>query len=454
MHDSVILQEFPKENRIIIDWVSFTTRLHTVSDIIRLLRLENVPFEILVGSKGKRYRYYFGGISIHYDEIQMDVITGDYVWLEMSGQGCRTFETHGNGNYQALFDAAIENPKEVHLTRLDVAFDDMTGVFDIDLLCDETRLENYTSFLKKYQSIYSNAGNTVYLGSRTSNLLIRIYDKAQERGYDKNEKHWIRCELQIKDENALGFIKKLQDKSISEVYRGVLKHYLLYREPSETDSNKRRWKIREWWDKFLDDAISMSIWAKPGVLYNLSVCEKYVLTQPASSIKTLIEIHGKNAFIEMIERVPPSKNPKYRRLKMEYEQNKRLKSTHSALNKLVLDVTEDEIWYFEDLRQCLNTLLHVAHNRPIYIDKKKNEPFDEIISRIEKLRDIKIPSYERYKTLDSDDSLEKTSESDVTFAEIHKSVVEKARQSKEEYRAAKSLEYLRRNGLDIIDKKE
>lgn len=453
--------DFPKENRIIIDWVSFTTRLHTVSDLVQLLGLTDVPFEDLAGSKGKKHRYHFGGISIHADEIQNKVLTGDYIWLEMSGQGCRTFETHGNGNYNLLFYAAINYPSEIHLTRLDVAFDDMTGVLDINVLCDETRLENYTSLLQKYQSIYSNAGNTVYFGSRLSKTLIRIYDKAKERGYDDTV-HWIRCELQLKDSNALGFAKKMKEIPITDVYRGVIRKYLQYRTPSETDSNKARWEIRDWWNRFLDYSIPMSVWQKPGVIYNLHVCEKYVLSQPVGSIKTLIKIYGKEAFVSMIENAPPSKNPKYKRLISEYEENKKHHKQSSAFNKLVSGIGDDESWFINDLRQSLNNLLYVANHVPdslketIYVDGKlkyKHEEFNRILSNIRDLRDLKLPSCDYMEKLDNDQFLEEPiNDGPDPFKAIQDSVEEKAKQRQEEYERARAAAYLRAHGLNVSNK--
>ena len=451
--------DFPKENRIIIDWVSFTTRLHTVSDIIKLLGLTNVPFEDLLGSRGKKHRYHFGGISIHADDIQNNVLTGDYIWLEMSGQGCRTFETHGNGNYNLLFDAAISYPTEIHLTRLDVAFDDMTGVLDINHLCDETRLGNYTSLLQKYESIYSNAGNTVYFGSKMSKTLIRIYDKAMQRGYDNKEVHWIRCELQLKDVNALGFVKKIKDTPIPDVYRGVMRKYLQYRIPSDTDTNKARWDICEWWNRFLDYSIPMSIWEKPGVVYNLHVCEKYVLSQPVGSIKTLIKIYGKEAFVSMIENAPPSKNPKYRRLISEYEENKKHHKQSSALNKLVSGIGDDEALFINDLRQSLYNLLYVANNVPeslkefVYVDgrlKYKHVEFNRILSDIRELRHIKLPSFDYMEELDNDQFLEEPiNDGPDPYKSIQDSVEEKAKQRHEEYERARAAAYLRNHGLNV-----
>lgn len=46
--------------------------------------------------------------------------------------GCRAFESFGSGNYEALFDGAHLEPEDVHTTRLNIAFDDHSGLLDID----------------------------------------------------------------------------------------------------------------------------------------------------------------------------------------------------------------------------------------------------------------------------------------------------------------------------------
>ena len=343
MHNSDKTPDFPKENRIIFDWVSFTTRNHSVADLVDLLDLRNCPFETVHGSKGFMYRQYFSGISIHFNENELQQ-SGNFIWLEMSGQGCRSFETYGNGDYEKLFSLVRSDPLNIHITRLDIAFDDMTGVFDIDLICDTVRAENFVSRTSTYQSIYSNAGNAVYFGSKKSNVFIRIYDKASERGYDGKSYHWVRCELQLKDVNAKGFVDKLANKDLRDLYLGVLKNYLSFRVPTN-DSNKRRWPEAEWWSRFLDDAVRTSVWSKPGVEYNLSACEKYVLTQPIGSIKTLIEIFGKEAFFEMIRQAPHPKNPKYKQLIAQVFAETKLNSAETTVDKFIEleDVNEIEL---------------------------------------------------------------------------------------------------------------
>ena len=306
-------------NRILIDWVSFTSKIHSVSDIVDLIGLRGSPFETVVGSKGFSHRMYWNGISIHYCENKENLNFG-WVWLEMSGQGCRTFETHGNGKYENIFSECLYNPDACRLTRLDVAYDDSKGVLDIDQICDQTRQEHFTTRSKVHEVIYSNKGNAVYFGSKSSNILIRFYDKAKERGYTKDQiDHWIRCEVQMKDENALGFVQKLDEHSLQELYSGVLRNYLSFKDENESDSNKRRWPESQWWAQFLDGAVPISVYSKPGVDYNLSACERYVYSQPVGSLQTLIKIHGAPAVVAAIMSCPPPKNPKYQRLIADYE---------------------------------------------------------------------------------------------------------------------------------------
>ena len=46
--------------------------------------------------------------------------------------GCRAFESFGSGNYKAPFNEARLAPEDIHLTRLDIAFDHHSGLLDID----------------------------------------------------------------------------------------------------------------------------------------------------------------------------------------------------------------------------------------------------------------------------------------------------------------------------------
>lgn len=348
MQYSEKIPDFPKENRIIYDWLSFTTRKHSVFELINLLKLDGCPFETVRGSKGFMWRQYYGGISIHYNESEL-TSAGDFIWLEMSGQGCRSFESYGSGDYEELFSLVRSDPSNIHLTRLDIAFDDMTGVFDIYNICDEVRAEHFVARTNTYQAVYSNNGNAVYFGSKKSNVFIRIYDKASERGYDGNKFHWVRMELQLKDINAKGFVDKLENQDLKMLYLGVIKNYISFRTPTD-DSNKRRWPEPDWWKSLLDDAVRISVWSKPGTDYNLSACERYVFTQPIGSIKTLIEIFGKEAFLEMVRKAPTPKNPKYKQLIAQAFAQTKFNSEETTVDKLVELINPDELEFLMEMK--------------------------------------------------------------------------------------------------------
>ena len=370
--------EFPRENRLIFDWVSFSTRIHEPGEIMNLLGMRDCPWEILTSGNGYTHRHHFGGVSISFVDGDMSHVGGFYL-LDMSGKGCRTFETYGHGDYDVLFNLVRNEegkPKvlqDVRLTRLDVAYDDLTGVLNIDQICDKTRLGEFVSRIQRYESIYGSKGNSVNFGSKGSNVFIRIYDKARERGFTDG-RHWIRCELQIRKENACGFVNKLARIELSELYTGVLKNYLSFREVNENDSNKRRWEESPWWTEFLDHARAISIVEKPGVIYNLSACEKYVLTQPVGSIKTLIQIFGPDEFIEMIRNAPNPKNPKYKRLINQVEMERARQESLPGDEFVEID-SDDCLIEMAELRDELRTdLLSIdrdARGKALALRKKK-----------------------------------------------------------------------------------
>ena len=65
---------------------------------------------------------------------------------------------------------------------------------------------------------------------------------------------------------------------------------------------------------FIDEAEKISVYSKPGVIYNLEACEMYVMTQPLGALKTLFTIFGEEKFTKIIDDAPLPKNPKYQRL--------------------------------------------------------------------------------------------------------------------------------------------
>lgn len=294
-------------NKVIYDALSITSKIHSIFDFIDMLGLNNASWTNVKGAHGYQDRLYFESISIHYngsDDMG--------IWLEMMGQGCRAFETYGHGNYEALFDEVLSNPNDMKITRLDVAYDDTDGLLNINQLCADTENQEYVSKFNAWKVTRGSEGNSLVLGSPQSEVLLRIYDKAMERGFTDG-RHWIRVEIQLRRSRALSFVKYGTD--IGAKFSGVIRNYVRYVQPDDTDSNKWRWPEKEYWSRFLGDAEKISIYEKPGTEYNLSNLENYVIKQAGNAIDAFIDILGEDEFRNQLKKRGTAPNPKYEHLK-------------------------------------------------------------------------------------------------------------------------------------------
>ena len=55
-----------RENSILIDWLSFTSKIHSPEEIISLLGMDGCGWEVINGMHGYQERLYYESISIHY----------------------------------------------------------------------------------------------------------------------------------------------------------------------------------------------------------------------------------------------------------------------------------------------------------------------------------------------------------------------------------------------------
>ncbi|MBQ7783294.1 MAG: replication initiation factor domain-containing protein [Oscillospiraceae bacterium] len=217
----------------------------------------------------------------------------------------------------------------MNLSRLDVAYDDFDGLLNITTILNETLCNGYDAstgrlnqgnFVSRFSDFDVNLGSkgvSCYYGSKSSDVRIRIYDKKAERKRDDID-HWVRCELQLRGANAIGFAKLGGD--ICKNYFDVLNNYVRFVTPSTTDSNKRRWQTADWWDKFLQSYDSVSIFSRPGVDYNIMSLNNYVFGQCVGAVKTMIDIIGVGNFFKQLRSSSVGKqlNPKYKDLKNQY----------------------------------------------------------------------------------------------------------------------------------------
>lgn len=292
-----------EENIILYDWLSFTCKCSDPYLFVDYLGMTNVPWEISKGARGYRQRLYFNCISIHYDGRE-DM----GVWCEMSGQGCRAFESLSqlSGKWDDLFKTIIS--QRMNITRLDVAYDDHIGLLDINQVIQDTRAQEYVSKSDYWEVLESSKGQSLQIGSPQSDVLIRIYDKAAER-HCSSDTHWIRVELQLRRDRAIKFTEL--PLTIGQSFAGVVVNYLRYVEPQDFDSNKWRWPIKPYWGELLCNADAISIYQAPGMEYNLDRCQKYVIKQAGNAIDAYIQIVGLPQFLDDLKHRNTQRNPKY-----------------------------------------------------------------------------------------------------------------------------------------------
>lgn len=243
----------------LIDWCSFTMPGNDLEDVKFVSeQILKIPFAELIsipkGGNGYKSQLRFGDIAIFYDgQPEMGI------HVCMTGQGCRQYEARFGNIWKELFKFVFNI--NGHFARLDTALDDYRGRFTVRDIADKVRRREVSTYFRgKPQIIEShdlqsepgkNDGESVYFGSGQSDLRIRFYNKAVEQGVNYP---WVRVETQCRNERADIMAKMIMcggDEELGKIVSGVLRHYVNFLEPSETDTNKARWVVSSWWSEFL-----------------------------------------------------------------------------------------------------------------------------------------------------------------------------------------------------------
>lgn len=315
-------------NKILFDYFSFTIKNSDVEDVIEMLGLDNIHFVDNYGTKGYLHRYYFDGISIMFGGREE-------VWCEMTGQGCRNYESHGNNNWFELAYRVLTN-ENAHMTRLDIAYDDFNGLLDFDAIQKDIFSGNWVSKATELHVTYDVrrsgiSGLCCMAGERKCNICCRIYDKAAERNRKDEIPHWIRCELQLRHKHADQFLSYLLCDNFTELfgeevddilrldylYFAVLNHYLRFIDKdANNDSNVWRKPFSKHWEKFATQYtdLRLSLYATPGVDYNFIRLRHTAEDQYGGLFYTYVSIYGVDKLLDETKKKAPYLNKKYKSL--------------------------------------------------------------------------------------------------------------------------------------------
>lgn len=277
---------------IVIDWLQFTTKeTNPLNVIITLLRLDVKDFvELKKGKMGYKRQWHSDNIFILFDGNQkLGEEMGTHVII--TGKGCRIYEN--NNSLTDLIDRV--NEYNCKVTRIDLAIDDREGnVIVLDKILEDVREGNTISKWKNSLELTQRElrtgkinGQTINLGSRSSEVFLRIYNKSmqlQEKG------NWTRMEIEVKGKKATQLQKIISKEPIGPITKKLINNYIRIVEPGK-DKNRSRWKTKSYWEKIINTTEKLSL-SKKAEERTLKEMEDWIERQVSATLATIVHAHG------------------------------------------------------------------------------------------------------------------------------------------------------------------
>lgn len=324
------------DNRFIVDWLSFTTKIDSLDSIIKALGLSHITFLPVGGFYGYQEALLFDGIRIHFNgRDDMGIL------VEMSGKGCRLFETYNTiGGFNAVFDLILDN--EYNCSRIDVAYDDFKDIFPLVEFKKDVEQRNHISRFTTFKITQSLSdkfdGLNVELGSKKSEIMFRFYDKKaeqQSKGNVVESATWVRAEMQLRGDRALKFISLYNGENLGDLFCGVLLNYYRVIIPG-TNAVKSRCQVADYWKTLINNAVKVKLFTPVGSEYTILNLENFVLKQAGGAIDTYSKIVGVDGMMKKLEDMTRAENKNYVRILHEHKQQAELSRKNKEINDTVV----------------------------------------------------------------------------------------------------------------------
>lgn len=147
-------------------------------------------------------------------------------------------------------------------------------------------------------------GHTIYLGSRTSEIMFRIYDKKLEQNSksdcDTIDNPWVRWEIELhKDRACAVALYLISGNNLSNAVIGILANYLrLIERDNERNS---RCSTSDKWNDFICGISKLSLYQRSPEK-TLEEKKEWLIKQVAPTISAIYRIDGDLSFIyDLIE---------------------------------------------------------------------------------------------------------------------------------------------------------
>lgn len=330
-----LFNEIESHRKLFIDWLNFKV-YNTISN-------RNYLHKIFPGLEEKTEKV--GNTTIlhytHKDRIikmEYNILEIEFITVKISSRGLsETFKETETKKPLVTIDELIrwifknckwnkckgENDRPAGITRIDFAIDDFDGFIDLEMVdhkikkgCFITRLVSMSGINGFSLRDRLPTGKTIYLGVRTAETFIRLYDKnakCKEQGIfiPKEIDTWNRLELEFKAGRANWFTFNYVSNPNFNAYQAILGIFRLTGLPlAKVQKNKDRFEVCRLYSRFLNNTKKPSPLKVPSLVYDLESLEKYIEKTSASAIDTYVRVNGFNKLKEVLEERKEATNKK------------------------------------------------------------------------------------------------------------------------------------------------
>ncbi len=282
------VNQMPKGILGFVDYLSCTFPGRTNSDLHDLQNCLGGEWAMTPrGTYGYKKGLKCGGMNLWYDGRPDMGIN-----LQVSGAGCRELEvlTIKQGWPVFLGDLLDRGAK---FSRLDVAIDDYIGLLSMEQIegcCRAGLVVGRFKTIEPKGVITTATGDLAktgfVFGKRTSETLVRIYDKALQQGEDQ---HHIRVELEAHGARAKKLAQTLADNG-DGVIAGIIASAIDFKVKGQ-DSHRNRWPSQVWWRRFLGKAEKIRLSTAPA-MPTLDRAVQALERQFGPTLASIIKIYG------------------------------------------------------------------------------------------------------------------------------------------------------------------
>lgn len=203
-----------------LDYVSATTKHHSLSQVIARFAFGMVPDEWITAKAHNGYehalKHPFGHV-ISWSNKREDM------GVNINFSGLPLKELHDRGENTLLIVYWLQE-EEFKFSRVDLAIDVHGVRFDLE----QMQRAKFTGSVNKLPILIKDGpnaeeGSTLYIGSWKSDKFIRIYDKRAEQEIEGEE--WFRFELETKGKTAtkmVGMLYNMTDAQVGKFTQGVM----------------------------------------------------------------------------------------------------------------------------------------------------------------------------------------------------------------------------------------